>query len=152
MSREKHDCLQTPEHIWQKLGVIDLDPCAGPRTTIGKTNYAIERGEDGLFLPWSGFVYCNPPFSQKEAWAKKLYAYGNGILILPERGSAPWFGPLAERVGAYWVMRQKINFIGGPSSNNLGSVLFPFGGEARQRIMDSGLPGHFVEVKLFRAR
>jgi hypothetical protein len=49
-------------------------------------------------------------------------------------------------------MGQKINFIGGPSSNNLGSVLFPFGSEARGRILKSGLPGHFVEVRKFVSR
>jgi DNA N-6-adenine-methyltransferase Dam len=149
---KKNDCLKTPEHIWRKLGVIDLDPCAAEETRIGLVNYAIERDEDGLILPWSGFVFCNPPFSQKEIWARKIADHGNGILILPERGSAPWFGPLAKQAGAYWVMGQKINFVGGPSSNNLGSVLFPFGAEAVFRLMNSGLPGHFVEVKQYRPR
>lgn len=149
---KKNDCLKTPESIWRKLGAIDLDPCAGIDTQIGRVNYALERGEDGLALPWFGFIYCNPPFSQKETWAKRCAEHGNGILILPERGSAPWFGPLARTAGAYWVMGQKINFIGGPSSNNLGSVLFPFGAEAVTRLLASGLPGHFVEVKQYRPR
>ena len=129
----KHDCLRTPKYVWAALGKIDLDPCAGEATTIGETNYAIERGEDGLLLPWFGFVFCNPPFSQKTLWASRIAAHSNGFLLLPERGSAPWFGPLAQQAGAYWVMGQKINFIGGPSSNNLGSVLFAFGQEARER-------------------
>lgn len=97
-------------------------------------------------------MYCNPPFSQKETWAKRMIEHGNGILILPERGSAPWFGPLAISAGYYWVMGKKINFVGGPSSNNLGSCLFPFGSDATQRLTESGLPGHLVEVKTFRAR
>ena len=54
--------------------------------------------------------------------------------------------------GSYWVMGQKINFIGGPSSNNLGSVLFPFGDEARSRLLESGLPGHLVDVVAYRPR
>lgn len=147
-----NDCLQTPRHIYGRLGVIDLDPCAGPDTNIGKVNYAIERGEDGLFMPWFGFVFCNPPFSQKEQWADRMAQHGHGLLLLPERGSAPWFGPLARRAGRYWVMGQKINFIGGHSSNNLGSVFFPFGQEAERRLIESGLPGHLVEVTMFRPR
>lgn len=149
---KKNDCLKTPHWVFSQLGEIDLDPCAGVDTRIAKTNWARERGEDGLTRDWFGFVYCNPPFSQKELWAKKMVRHGNGILILPERGSAPWFGPLAATAGAYWVMGQKINFDGGPSSNNLGSVLFLFGLEAVSRITKSGLPGHLVSVQRFVAR
>jgi len=152
MELKKNDCLQTPAWVYKALGQIDLDPCAGIGTSIGTTNWMIQSGENGLEREWFGFVYCNPPFSQKEQWAEKMIAHGNGILILPERGSAPWFGPLAMAAGCYWVMGKKINFVGGPSSNNLGSVLFPFGAIARQRVLDSGLPGHFVEVKQYRAR
>ena len=148
----KNDALQTPAWVYLTLGTIDLDPCAGLNTVIAATNWAIERGENGLLKYWSGFVYCNPPFSQKAAWAEKMIEHGNGILVLPERGSAPWFGPLAVAAGGYFVMGKKINFIGGPSSNNLGSVLFPFGAEARSRLLTSGLPGHFVEVIHYIAR
>ena len=147
-----NDCLRTPAWVYKPLGCIDLDPCAGVSTTIGQQNYRIENGQDGLSLDWSGFVYCNPPFSQKEQWAERMIEHGNGILILPERGSAPWFGPLAEAAGRYWVMGKKINFEGGSSSNNVGSVLFTFGKEAQHRIISSGLPGHFAEVKMFRPR
>jgi len=147
-----NDTLRTPPHIWRTFGPIDLDPCAGLETCIGATNYALERGENGLELPWFGFIYCNPPFSEKEAWADKCIQHRNGLLMLPERGSAPWFGPLAKEAGHYWVMGQKINFEGGPSSNNLGSVIFPFGYEAVIRLLKSGLPGHLVEVKTFRPR
>ena len=149
---KKNDCLKTPEWVYKSLGKIDLDPCAGLDTNIGKENWTLEDGFNGLDMMWYGFVYCNPPFSQKEEWAEKMIEHGNGILILPERGSAPWFGPLAQAAGAYWVMGKKINFVGGPSSNNLGSVLFTFGEEARRSILNSGLPGHFVEVKKWQPR
>lgn len=148
----KNDKLKTPQFLIDALGPIDLDPCAGIDTNIGIRNYSIERGDDGLKLPWNGFVYCNPPFSQKEIWIEKMLLHDNGILILPERGSAPWFGPLAKETGYYFVMGKKINFIGGPSSNNLGSVLFPFGKAAIERIHESKLTGHFVEVKYYRPR
>lgn len=81
-----------------------------------------------------------------------MIEHGNGLLILPERGSAPWFGPLAVTAGVYWVMGKKINFVGGPSRNNLGSVIFPFGEKALDRIMKSDLPGHLVEVMKHRPR
>lgn len=81
-----------------------------------------------------------------------MIEHGNGILLLPERGSAPWFGPLAMYCGRYFVMGKKINFIGGSSSNNVGSVLFPFGDEAIAKIKNSGLSGHFVNVEYFNPR
>lgn len=149
---KKNDKLKTPPWVYEALGSIELDPCAGHDTQIAETNWAIERGEDGLRRDWHGFVYCNPPFSQKERWIEKMIKHGNGILILPERGSAPWFGPLADRAQRYWVMGQKINFVGGPSSNNLGSALFLFGDEAVNRIWFSGLPGHMATVTGYRPR
>lgn len=152
MSLKKNDCLMTPSWVIKELGVIDLDPCAGIDTNIGVSNFRIEDGLDGLKLPWNGFVFCNPPFSQKEVWGRRAAEHGNGILLLPERGSAPWFGPLAEKADAYFVMGKKINFIGGTSSNNLGSVMFLFGDEAVKRVRESGLPGHLVEVRYFRPR
>lgn len=148
----KNDCLRTPKYITDALGTFNLDPCAGENTNIATFNLWDGRGEDGLTAEWNGFVWCNPPFSQKEIWAKKMIDHNNGILILPERGSAPWFGPLAEKSGCYFVMGKKINFEGGSSSNNLGSILFPFGDLAVQRITQSGLPGHFVSVEWFRGR
>ena len=152
MELKKNDILQTPEWVHKSLGLFDLDPCAGEKTKIATTNWWDGRGENGLKIDWDGFVWCNPPFSQKELWAERMIEHGNGILILPERGSAPWFGPLAEKCGAYFVMGKKINFIGGPSSNNLGSVLFLFGNEAIERVKKSGLPGHLVKVDWFRPR
>ena len=153
---KKNDRLQTPRWVIDALGSVDLDPCAGENTSIGETNWAIERGEDGLSRQWFGFVYCNPPFSQKQKWIDKMIDYnckgGQGILILPERGSAPWFGPLAQTCGQYWVMGKKVNFIGGPSSNNVGSALFLFGNEARYRVLNSKLPGHPVSVEGYRDR
>lgn len=149
---KKNDCLQTPNYIINALGVFDLDPCAGEHTKIGKLNLWDGRGEDGLTKEWHGTVFCNPPFSQKELWINKMIAHGNGILLLPERGSAPWFGPLAEKCGQYFVMGKKIDFVGGPSSNNLGSVLFPFGKDSVTKIHNSKLPGHFVNVEYFIPR
>lgn len=152
ISRMKNDCLETPAYIYKSLGPFDLDPCAGIKTEIGSVNYSIDRSEDGLLLKWKGFIFCNPPFSEKQKWIDKMVAHNNGILLLPERGSAPWFGPLALAAGNYFVMGEKINFIGGHSSNNVGSCLFPFGLEAINRLLDSKLPGHFNVVKCFTKR
>ncbi len=148
---KKNDCLQTPEYVYTALGPFSLDPCAGRETNIGAQNFDGIL-HCGLREPWEGLVFVNPPFSQKEQWIEKCIEHNNGILLLPERGSAPWFGPLAEKCGCYFVMGKKINFIGGSSSNNVGSCLFPFGKLATMRVLESGLPGHFVTVHNFTPR
>jgi hypothetical protein len=148
---KKNDDLRTPSWVYGALGEIDLDPCAGVLTNIGKDNYRVEDGQDGLELDWNGFVYCNPPFSEKEKWIRKFLSHDNGILVLPERGSAPWFGYLAQSVGCYFVMGKKIDFLGGSSSNNIGSCLFPIGA-GFERIIKSGLPGHMVRVVHYNPR
>lgn len=152
MKNQRNDNLRTPQYIINALGAFNLDPCAGEFTQIADTNWWDGRGENGLDRDWYGMVYCNPPFSQKDIWIKKMIDHNNGILVLPERGSAPWFGPLAQSCKMYFVMGRKINFDGGSSSNNVGSVLFPFGKTAILRIEESGLPGHFNQVKWFKPR
>ncbi len=147
-----NDNLRTPKWVYSALGKINLDPCAGIHTSIGVKNWAIERGEDGLVRDWSGFVYCNPPFSQKEIWIRKMVGHGVGILLLPERGSTPWHGPLANYCEYHFTMGKKINFDGGASSNPTGSTLFLFGSEAKQRVIDSGLPGVLNKVEYYRPR
>ena len=149
---KKNDNLKTPKYIIDAVSPIYLDPCAGENTNIGKFNFWDGRGENGLENKWYGFVYCNPPFSEKELWITKMIEHNNGILMLPERGSAPWFGPVAKAAGYYFVMGKKINFEGGSSSNNVGSVLFLFGSEAVSRIVNSGLPGHLNKVQRFNPR
>ncbi len=149
----KNDKLQTPKYIIEALGPFDLDPCAGIDTKCAVINFSIEEGVDGLKYDWGKwFVWCNPPFSQKDVWIQRMIEHGNGILILPERGSAPWFGPLAEHCGFYFTMGKKINFVGGSTSNNVGSCLFPFGKKAERRIRNSSLPGHLNKVQFFKPR
>lgn len=147
----KNDCLTTPKWVYKPLGSIDLDPCAGVDTNIGTNNYRLEDGRDGLILPWGGFVFCNPPFSQKELWIERMKTHGTGILLLPERGSTPWHGPCAESCTYHFTMGKKINF-GGGSSNPTGSTLFLFGEDAKQRVIDSGLTGTLNKVLRYTPR
>ena len=154
MRRRQLDTLQTPEWVLNEIGPFDLDPCAGENTTHGKVNWWIGRGENGLEREWRGHWFCNPPFSEKDVWIAKCIEYSpqQGILLLPERGSAPWFGPLAIEATALFVMGKKINFIGGPSSNNLGTVLFLFGEEMLDRLNSCHLPGTLLFPHRYRNR
>lgn len=72
-SKTDKDDWQTPEWLWKTIDrndPIDLDPCPGEGTEIGKHNID-PRHHDGLDYPWEGTVFVNPPYSAKTEWLEK---------------------------------------------------------------------------------
>jgi len=103
----------TPRYIFEALGeTFDLDvacPPDGPRhvPTSGWLS------SDALVTPWSGFVWMNPPFGHqrvKRAWLGKFFEHGNGIALVPDRTSAPWFQEYGPRADAICWVSPKIKF------------------------------------------
>jgi hypothetical protein len=102
----KSDEWFTPAYIFKAMSVrFDLDvaaPIGGPRYVPCDGFYS-ER-VCGLSHIWRGFVWMNPPFghqSTKRKWLRKFFDHGNGVALLPDRTSAPWwqeFAPLADAV------------------------------------------------------
>ncbi|QDP65810.1 MAG: putative adenine-specific methylase [Prokaryotic dsDNA virus sp.] len=96
----------TPAYIFKALGTrFDLDvacPPEGPRYVPAVRWFT--KDQDGLSEDWSGLVWMNPPFGHqntKRLWLRKFFEHGNGIALLPDRTSAPWwqeFAPLADAV------------------------------------------------------
>lgn len=67
------DAWCTPAWLTALLPLVDLDPCSNGRSTVrARRTYAMERGEDGLALPWFGMVFVNPPYSDVMPWAGRL--------------------------------------------------------------------------------
>ena len=103
----------TPKRIFDALNVtFDLDvacPPEGPRYT--PTRYYFH--EHALERKWFGFVWMNPPFghmSTKRAWLAKFFAHGDGIALLPDRTSAPWWQEAAPLAHAILFVNGKIKF------------------------------------------
>lgn len=71
----------TPRPIRRKLiqqfgGLPDLDPCWDPNALqLGRVQYDIRQGHDGLRLPWFGSVFCNPPYSNPGPWLQRAAMY-----------------------------------------------------------------------------
>lgn len=86
------DVWLTPPEIITDLGPFDLDPCAAigqPWQTAGR-QYTIE--DDGLSMPWVGFVWCNPPFGpEAERWLARMAEHRHGIALVPARTETRWF-------------------------------------------------------------
>lgn len=106
----------TPPHVFRALGhSFDTDVASpGQRVTpwIPAVRF-IER--DSLSEPWDGFVWMNPPFGARNGlvpWLEKFFAHGNGIALVPDRTSAPWWQQFAQRAELALFVSPKIKFIG----------------------------------------
>lgn len=103
----------TPRYIFDALGErFDLDvaaPKEGPRH-VPADRWLWERGD---VQPWEGFVWMNPPFGHqrhKLVWLGRFFAHGNGIALVPDRTSAPWFQSFAPHADAILWVSPKIKF------------------------------------------
>lgn len=109
----KSDDWYTPAYVFEGLGcTFDLDP-AHPEE---KTHVPCAKfySSQGLQLPWEGFVWLNPPYGGRNGiipWLARFFAHGNGIVLTPDRTSAPWWQAAARRADAILFVSGKIKFI-----------------------------------------
>lgn len=112
------DSYCTPPWLTQLLPRRDLDPCSNPRSTVNaKRAYSLDKGLDGLRLPWNGTVYENWPYSNPLPWAEKTIhelAVGNctdAIVLIKLDSSTRWFSVIAKRVLDVidlWIFNERI--------------------------------------------
>jgi DNA N-6-adenine-methyltransferase (Dam) len=104
----------TPPYIFKALDVrFDLDVSASPNASWVPADAFICA--DSLSTPWRGFVWMNPPFGGRNAltsWLEKFLQHGDGIALVPDRTSAPWFRGYAPFMDALLFVSPKIAFIG----------------------------------------
>lgn len=125
----------TPAYIFDALGcTFDLDvaaPQEGPRHVPTKRWLS----HNSLICPWGGFVWMNPPYGGRNGlspWLDKFILHGNGIALVPDRTSAPWFQYAAPLMAGILFVSPKIKFekpdgsLG--RSPGTGSALFALGG------------------------
>jgi len=58
-------------------------------------------------------IWMNPPFghqSTKREWLAKFFAHGNGIALVPDRTSAPWWQEAAPMADAMVFVSPKVKF------------------------------------------
>lgn len=58
-----------------RFGKFTLDVAAAPHNAKAPTYYT--RDDDGLAQPWTGRVWCNPPYSDCGAWVRKAWQEWN---------------------------------------------------------------------------
>jgi hypothetical protein len=106
----------TPPHVFNALGCsFDLD-VASPGKVITPWIPAAEFiTSDSLLCEWRGFVWMNSPFGGRNGlvpWLTKFFEHGNGIALVPDRTSAPWWQRFAAKADAVLFVTPKIKFIG----------------------------------------
>lgn len=84
LTSKKHVNWYTPpkyiEMARQVMGSIDLDPasCDVAQSWIKAKRY---YGDSGLYAPWYGNVWFNPPFDNTALWINTFYAWLNKDII-----------------------------------------------------------------------
>jgi len=136
------DDWQTPAYIFEALGArLDLDvaaPVGGPLHVPCREFFT----EGALDRDWSGFVWANCPFGGRNGlapWLRKFAAHGNGIALVPDRTSAPWFQEAASVCDALLFVSPKVKFIapdGSPGkSPATGTALLAIGAKGRAALV-----------------
>jgi len=143
----------TPSWIVDALGVFDLDPAGAPGHSLADHSYLLERGEDGLALPWQGRVWLNPPYGrQTEPFLRKLADHGNGIALIFARTDTRVFDEQVwQRADGILFIRGRLTFLdadGKPATANAGaaSCLVAYGAPNAAALRESGIAGTFVPL------
>lgn len=113
---------ETPPELFRKLDRefgFTLDVCATPANAKCPTFYTAEQ--DGLQQPWTGVVWCNPPFGRDvDRWLSKARRASNDgatvVVLVPARTDTEWWHQEVEpacRVGTADVrfIRGRVPFV-----------------------------------------
>lgn len=137
----------TPPYVFEAMGVrFDLD-VAMPNEVLPWIPADWSYYRQSLESRWSGFIWMNPPFGGRNGlvpWLDKFIAHGNGVALVPDRTSAPWWQATAPQMHGLLFVSPKIKFIGADGnpgrSPAQGTTLMALGkkgllalGNARQR-------------------
>jgi hypothetical protein len=113
----KTDEWYTPAYVFEAMSVtFDLDVSSpGKMVTPWIPAKKFIRSKS-LENPWRGFIWMNPPFGGRNGlvpWLEKFVEHGNGVALVPDRTSAPWWQQFARRMDLALFVAGKIHFIPG---------------------------------------
>lgn len=106
----------TPPHVFKALGCeFDMDVASpGPAVVPWIPAKKIIQA-NSLTTEWRGFLWMNSPFGGRNGlvlWLDKFFDHGNGIALVPDRTSAPWWQQYAPRSDLALFVAPKLKFIG----------------------------------------
>jgi phage N-6-adenine-methyltransferase len=141
MKSDKQDWNTPPEflELVRKVnGRIAFDPCTSADNPCGAGKFATKE-DDGLTLDWrewagiQGLVYCNPPYSDMNAWAAKISEEGmrgcEAISLTPARTDTKWFRRMVT-ADAMCFWRGRLKFVGAKQAAPFPSLVCYWGPKA----------------------
>ena len=108
----------TPAHVFEAMATrFRWDPCMARTTNRVPAEQWCDAGTtvNGLGQDWHGLVWLNPPFGARNGivpWLEKFFEHGDGVALVPDRTSAPWWQTYAARADAILFVAPKLKFIG----------------------------------------
>jgi DNA N-6-adenine-methyltransferase (Dam) len=155
----KSDDWYTPKYIFDAMACrFDLDvaaPPEGPRYVPTSTWIS----ENSLQRNWGGwYIWMNPPFGGRndiKPWMDKFFKHRNGVALMPDRTSSPWFFEALMKADAMLIIRGRVKFerpdgtIG--KSPGTGTVLMSSGRRGFEAIQNAERNGLGILVGRFGA-
>lgn len=144
----------TPPHILARLGTFDLDPCTPvnrPWDTAAR-HYTIE--DDGLRQPWTGRVFCNPPYDTAliTRFIRRCVEHGNAVALTFARTDTRLFHDLIfPHADSILFIRGRLKFhhVTGEQAGTAGapSCLTAFDRQNTAVLQHSGIEGKLIRLR-----
>jgi site-specific DNA-methyltransferase (adenine-specific) len=133
----KTDMWATPQDFFDALDAefhFTLDACAVKENAKCEAYYTPEQ--DGLDQPWTGRVWCNPPYGRNVGqWVKKAHdtASGGGfvVMLLPARTDTRWFHDYIYGKTEVRFIKGRLKFGSCQNAAPFPSMVVIFGGERK---------------------
>jgi len=156
-AKMKNDEWLTPKSVIEKLGSFDLDPCSPVNRPWDTAKKHYTKEDDGLFQPWGGRVWLNPPYGKESAaWLDKLVECGNGIaLIFARTETEMFFKYVWDKAYSVLFLKGRISFhyVDGTKANSgAPSVLIAYGKNNDRILRRSGIKGKYINLKKERSQ
>jgi sugar/nucleoside kinase (ribokinase family) len=101
----------TPAYIFEAMGCQFDTDAASPGQHITPWIPAKRFITSTDYPDWKGFTWLNPPFGL-DPWLAKFFEHNNGVALVPDRTSAPWWQSYVPHADLVLFVRHKIKFIG----------------------------------------
>ena len=133
MFSSKTDLWETPQEFFDELDAefhFSLDVCAVSDNAKCATYYTPEQ--DGLSQPWTGVVWCNPPYGRNIGkWVQKAHEENRRnnnyiVMLLPARTDTRWFHDYILGKAEIRFIRGRLKFGGAKNSAPFPSMVVVF--------------------------
>jgi hypothetical protein len=143
----------TPPEILTALGPFDLDPCSPVLRPWSTAARHYTKHDNGLSLPWSGRVFCNPPYGKQTGrWLARCAEHQNATaLIFARTETADWVEYIWKKAHAVMFLWGRLHFYhadGTRAKANAGgpSALVSYNEDNTHALEHSGLRGRVINL------